>query len=64
MQHVEYRVTIRFQYPAHDERNGITYYIDAASKSEAAKRARYQATRDGHLPSGGRGRVTVTAELA
>ena len=44
-----YEVTLRFKFPAWDEKNGIPYTIQARSKKEAIKRARNQATDDGHL---------------
>ena len=60
-----FNVTIRFQYPAWDELNGITYYdISARSKSEAIKEVRRQAYNDGHVGTGGKGRVTFSAEEA
>lgn len=57
-----YLVTLRFQYPAHDERNGITFEITAASKSEAIARARQQARRDGHTPTVGKGGHAFSAK--
>lgn len=60
-----YTVTIRFQFPAYDEKNGIPYEgIQAKSKSDAISTARRQAQRDGHLPATGKGRATLTAEAA
>lgn len=57
-----FTVTIRFQYPAWDEKDGIPYdHIDAKSKSEAIKIVRKEAERDGHLPARDKGRVTLTA---
>ncbi len=57
-----FNVTIRFQYPAYDEKFGITYFdIDARSKSEAIRFARREALNDGHVGTGGKGRVTFTA---
>lgn len=58
-----YTVTMRFQFPAHDERDGIPFDTEARSKSEAVKYARRQAEHDGHL-CGGKGRVTFKAEAA
>ena len=55
-----YVVTLRFQYPAWDEVDGIPYQIEARSKSEAINRARRQARDDGHL-YGGKGRVSFKA---
>lgn len=54
-------VTMRFQYPAWDEADGIVYRsIEADSKSEANAMARRMADQDGHL-AGGKGRVTFIA---
>ncbi|MFZ5533412.1 MAG: hypothetical protein ACOY5H_07795 [Pseudomonadota bacterium] len=56
-----YTVTVRFQYPAWDEVDGIEYKgIDACSKSEANAIVRKLAADDGHLGSL-KGRVTFTA---
>lgn len=57
-----YKVTLFFQYPAWDEKDGIPYEIDGAkSKSDAIKQARHQARRDGHCV-GGQGRYWFKAE--
>lgn len=56
-----YEVTLRFQFPAWDERDGLRYEVDAPSKSVAVATARRMAERDGHLPARGKGRVTLTA---
>ncbi len=54
-------VTMRFQYPAWDEIDGIVYRdIRAESKAEANAMARRMAGDDGHL-QGGKGRVTFSA---
>jgi hypothetical protein len=42
---MQYIVTLRFQYPAYDERNGIPFEVDAKSKALAIKEARAQRTR-------------------
>lgn len=56
-----FTVTLRFQFPAHDEKNGIVYAeIVAGSKADAIWRARKMADRDGHLGSG-KGRATFKA---
>jgi hypothetical protein len=48
-----YTVTLRFQYPAWDERNGLTYEgIEAKTKADAIKQARRQAEYDGNAGSG------------
>lgn len=57
----EYTVTVRFQYPAWDEVDGIEYTgVVARSKSEANAKVRKMAADDGHLGSL-KGRVTFTA---
>ena len=55
-----YTVTMRFQFPAWDEKDGIPFEVTARSKSEAVKYARNQADHDGHL-AGGKGRVSFKA---
>ena len=56
-----YKVTLRYQYPAWDELDGITTTVEAVSKSEAVKKARREFDHAGHL-MGGKGRVTLRAE--
>lgn len=59
----KYRVTLNFQYPAHGDRQGITYEVEARSKSDAIKEGRRQMERDGHAGTGvGKGRQTFKAE--
>lgn len=58
-----YTVTLRFQYPAWDEKDGIVYEIEARTKAEAIRYARSQARNDGHTQTG-KGRYTFTAEEA
>jgi hypothetical protein len=54
-------VVMRFEHPAWDEVDGISYPgIRATSKAEANKQVRAMAERDGHA-FGGRGRYTFTA---
>ena len=43
-----YEVHMTFKHPAHDERDGYRYDVDAHSKSEACKRARKLADNEGH----------------
>lgn len=58
-------VTLRFQYPAWDETNGIVYLeISARSKAEAIKFARRMAYNYGHIGTGGKGRVTFSAQVS
>ena len=45
---IEYNVTMRFAFPAWDEKDGITYVVFASSKAQACKRARRIADDDGH----------------
>jgi len=47
-----YRVTLRKQFPAWDERNGIVFEVEARSKADAVKSARYEAYNGGHTGSG------------
>ncbi len=58
-------VTIYFQHPAWDEKDGITYRsINARTKSDAIKVVRRMAYADGHVGFGGKGRTTFKAEAA
>ena len=56
-----YIVTLRFQFPAHDEHQGIPYEVSARTKADAIRDARRQAERDGHVPCSHKGRATFTA---
>lgn len=62
----EYIVTMRFQYPAWDEKAGITYRVSARSKREANAKARRQAENDGHAGPWvkDKGRITFSAVMA
>ena len=52
-------VTLRFQFPAWDEANGISYPgISSRSKAEAINWARKMARDDGHIGTGGKGRTS------
>ncbi len=55
-----YRVTMYFQFPAWDERDGISIDEVASSKSEAIRRARREMDAAGHC-IGGRGRYWFRA---
>lgn len=55
-----FTVTMRFQFPAWDEKDGIAFELQAKSKAEAIKHARRLADHDGHL-CGGKGRVSFKA---
>lgn len=58
-----YTVTMTFEYPAWDEKDGIVYEdIVACSKADAIRQARTKAFVDGHAISG-RGRYWFTARL-
>lgn len=57
----DFVVTLRFQYPAWDEKDGIPFYVQSRSKKDAIDAARRQAYNDGHL-CGGKGRVTFSAK--
>lgn len=57
-----YMVTLRFQFPAWDEVDGIVYTdISARSKSDAIRIARESVRNDGHT-GGGKGRYWFIAE--
>jgi hypothetical protein len=57
-----YKVTLRFQFPAWDEVNGLEYEVEARSKSEAIKIARREAEADGNAGTGVlKGRQTFKA---
>lgn len=62
----EFIVTLRFCFPAWNDRAGIRYTIRAMNKAQAIRFAKVQAERDGHL--GGhavsQGRATFKAEAA
>lgn len=47
----DFIVTLRYQYPSWDTKDGITFEVKAKSKAEAVKQARRQADRDGHVDS-------------
>jgi len=55
-----YTVTLRFQYPAWDEKDGINYEFIAYNKREANAKARKEAERDGHIGKN-RGKYWFTA---
>jgi len=61
-----FEVTLRFQHPAWDEKDGIRFEVRAATKAEAIKYARMDAKRDGHIGFGftGKGRATFSAQEA
>ena len=48
----EFEVTLRFQFPAWDERDGLRYFVHAKTKADAVRYARSDARRDGHLGTG------------
>ena len=56
-----YTVTMRFQFPSWDEKEGIQFEEQARCKADAVKYARRKADYDGHL-CGGKGRVSFKAE--
>lgn len=55
-----FTVTVKKQFPAWDEVNGIVYCVDARNKAEATKDVRRKAVNDGHVGFG-QGRYTVSA---
>lgn len=58
-------VTLRFQYPAWDEKDGIVYRISAKDRAQAIRYARRQASDDGHTSGMAcvHGRTTYRAKL-
>jgi hypothetical protein len=51
-----FEVTVRFQHPAHDERDGVALgEFIASNKTAAIKAARRQADHDGHLSGSTKG---------
>jgi hypothetical protein len=55
VQMASYTVTLRFQHPAWDEKDGIPFEVTAANKREAITKARKQALYDGHTFGAGSG---------
>jgi len=59
---MNYTVTLRFQYPAWDEMDGIEFEeIRASTKKDAIAIAKRRAERDGHLDTAGKGRASFKA---
>ena len=59
-----YLVTLRYQHPAWDEVDGLTYRVTADSKTTAIRSARRQAEADGNAGTGlHKGRQTWTSIL-
>jgi hypothetical protein len=58
----DYRVVVTVQYPAWNERDGITFYVTASSKAEAIKEARCLNERGGQVHSK-QGRAVWRSEL-
>lgn len=60
-----YTVTLQVQFPAWNERDGITFEIESAdSKSDAIKQARRMAEAAGYDRHSGRKTFTATAHAA
>ncbi len=60
---MEYKVTVTVQHPAWNERDGITFYVEATSKADAIRRAR-RANEEGGQIHREQGRATWRAEIA
>jgi hypothetical protein len=59
---MRYTVTVRFQFPAWDERDGISIEVQADSKRSAIREGKRILARDGHTgPTVGKGRQTFSA---
>ena len=57
-----YLVTLRYQHPAWDEHDGLTYRVEAEGKAAAIRQARRQAEADGNAGTGlHKGRQTWSA---
>ena len=59
-----FEVLLTFRFPSWDYKSGVPYTVEAASKSDAIKKARREAERDGHIPVRGMGKATFTATAA
>jgi hypothetical protein len=59
----QYQVIVTVQYPAHDERDGIVFYVEAGNKQEAIRKARRISDREGQIHRE-QGRATWRAVLA
>lgn len=60
-----YQVTIRYQHPAWNVQDGVTYEVNAVSKRDAISQVRRIAERDGNAGRGLMlGRQTFTARAA
>ena len=58
-----YIVTLKYQHPAWDEQDGIEIEVQAASKKDAIKAARWKANRNGYN-NANQGRMTFSAKEA
>ena len=60
---ISFTVTLRFQSPAWNEKDGIEFEVRARTKSEAIRYAKVRAERDGHIGghAAGSGRATFKA---
>jgi len=59
-----YIVTIRFQFPAWDEKKGLHYEVTASTKAAAITKVRRLSEIDGHtgVSGSGKGRASFKAE--
>ena len=57
-------VTLKFQFPAWDEKNGVSFEVRARTKNEAIKYSKVQAERAGYIGGHvvGAGRATFKAQ--
>lgn len=58
---MDFTVTLQFQFPSWDEKEGIEFQVSAQTKRDAVTKAKRMSERDGHTPCVGKGRVTFTA---
>jgi hypothetical protein len=61
---MEYTVTLRFRFPAWDEKKGIRFNVESDTKADAIKQARRLAEMFGHTPAKGKGRTSFVAHKA
>lgn len=59
----DFIVTLRFRFPAWDEKAGMVFEVRALTKAQAIRFAKAQAERDGHWPAIGRGAATWKAQM-
>ena len=59
----DFIVTLRFRFPAWNNKAGIVFQVRALTKAQAIRFAKAQAERDGHWPAVGQGAATFKAQV-